>query len=177
VIAFWASVGLLVAGLIVVFILGAVHGVVTAVGQSAGDVATEGAAAEALSADEVAKSHHIPDGALTLSLLNQQQPDVVWLPGDVPVPISGDRTYVSTQMASGHVVTAANFAGCVYGLTVSEASDSVISQYRLRGTGTYWALQDSSTSGAPCSADTAPTFGWQRADTNDLKQISTTAVG
>jgi hypothetical protein len=175
VIAVWVSAALLVAGLIVVFILGAVHGVVTAVGQSAGDVVTEGAAAAAFSANEVANSRHIPDGALTLSVLSHQQPGVVWLPGEVPVPISGDHTYVSIRLASGHVVTAANFAGCIYGLTVSEASDPIISQYQLPGTGTFWAPSDSSTS--PCSADMAPTFGWQRADANDLKQVFTNSVG
>jgi hypothetical protein len=146
-----------------------------AVGQAVGG-AIEGAAAQASSADDTAKAHHIPDGALTLSLLNQHL-DVEWLPGSDSVPISGNKTYVSITVGGDHVVTAANIIGCDYGLTVSSASDPIIGQDHLPGVGTYVGPPDGAESLSSCSADSAPTSGWEQADRSVLKQIITPTSG
>jgi len=176
VITAWVTVGLLVVALVVVSILSAFHAVRRVAG-SAAVVTTQEAAAAAFSADGVAKSHRIPDGALTTSLLNQQRPGVKWLPGNVPTPASGSHTYVSVGVAGDHVVTAAETAGCIYGLTVSASNDPIIAQDQLPGAGTYWALPVRLGSPSACSADSAPTSGWGRADRSALEWINTPTKG
>ncbi|MGD0394753.1 MAG: hypothetical protein ABSC41_19180 [Acidimicrobiales bacterium] len=161
-----AVAGLVIYGLFIVRAVG------TGIGEAASEAATEGAAAFALSADETAKAHHIRDGALTLSLLNQQHLDVKWLPADVSVPLSGGNTYVSVSAAGDEVTTADDIIGCEYGLTVSALNDPIIGQDHLPGTGTYWASSESALGrGAPCSADSAPSSGWVRADPKGIRNV------
>jgi hypothetical protein len=176
VITAWVTVGLVVAALIVAFILSAYRALVR-VGGIVAEVTTEEAAAAAFSADGVAKSHRIPDGALPLSLLTQQRSGVNWLPSNVPAPVSGSYTYVSVGVASDHVVTAVDTAGCIYGLTVSASNDPIIRQDQLAGVGTYWAIPERLGSPPACSADSAPTSGWERADRSALEWINTPTKG
>ncbi len=142
------------------------------------DYGEHDAAAWSLSADGAAKAHHIWDGALTLSLLNQQYLDVKWLPGDESVPVSGQKTpetYVSISVGGDHVVTAAMVLFCSYGLTVSASNDPIIREDRLSGLGTYWTLQGAPQPASLCSADSAPNIGWERADRSELKSITNPA--
>jgi hypothetical protein len=178
VIAAWVAVGSLVlAALVVVFILSAYRAIVR-VGGTVAEAATQEAAAAAFSADGVAKSHRMPDGALTLSLLAQQRLGVNWLRSNVPAPVSGSYTYVSVGVAGDHVVTAVHTSGCIYGLTVSSSNDPIIVQDQLPGVGTYWALPVRLGSPSSCTADSAPTSGWEQADRSDaLKQIITPTKG
>jgi hypothetical protein len=169
-------VGLLVVALVVVLVLNSYHAVVK-VGGTAAVVVTQEAASAAYSANGVAKAHGIPDGALTLSLLSQQRPGVKWLPNNVPAPASGNHTNVSVGVADDHVVTAADTAGCIYGLTVSASNDPIVAQDQLPGVGTYWALPGSLGSPSGCSADSAPTSGWEPADRSALEWIITPTKG
>ena len=178
VIAAWVTAGsLVVAALIVAWTLSAYHGIVRGVGAAAVE-ATQEAAAAASSADDVAKAHDIPDGALTLALLTQQRLGVNWLPSNVPAPVNGSFNYVSVGVAGDHVVTAVHAAGCIYGLTVSSSNDPIIGQDQLPGVGTYWAIPVGAGSTSACTADSAPTSGWEPADTSAaLKQIITPTKG
>jgi hypothetical protein len=178
VITAWVTVGLLVAAaLIVALILSAYNGILKGVGAAA-EVATQEAAAAASSADGVAKSHGIPDGALTLALLTQQRLGVNWLPSNVQASFSATHIYVSVGVAGDHVVTAADPGVCIYGLTVSSSNDPIIGQDQLPGVGTYWAIPVGAGSSSACSADSAPTSGWEPADRSAaLKQIITPTKG
>ncbi len=158
-----ALTGIVISGFLIVNAVG------RGIGEAVSEAATEGAATFALSADETAKAHHIWDGALTLSLLNQERLDVKWLPADVSVPLSGGNTYVSVSVAGDEVTTADDIIGCEYGLTVSALNDPIIGQDHLPGTGTYWAASESPLGpGATCSADSAPSSGWERANPKGL---------
>lgn len=139
----------------------------------------EGAAARSQAADEIATIDRIPDSALTVALLNQQQLDVKWLSASDSVPKSGKTTYVSISLGGDHVVAAAKFLlACTFGLTVSSASDPIIGQDQLPGVGTYWSVsQGGSQSTSSCSADSAPTSRWEPADRSVLKQIMTSTSG
>jgi hypothetical protein len=177
----WAIAVGVVVGLVCVALIGVgyvslVGSLRISLGQAIGG-AIEGAAAEASSANDTAQAHQIPDGALTLSLLNEQNLDVEWLPGSDSVAISGNKTYVSITVGDDHVVTAANIIGCDYGLTVSSASDPIIWQDHLPGVGTYVGPTGGAESVSACSADSAPTSGWQPADPSVLKQIITPTKG
>lgn len=177
VIAVWVTVGsLVVAALVVVFILSAYRAIVR-VGGTAAEVATQVAAAAAFSADGVAKSHRIADGALPLSLLMQQRSGVNWLPSNVPAPVSDSHTYVSVGVAGDHVVTAVHTSGCIYGLTVSSSNDPIIGHDQLPGVGTYWALPERLGSPSACSADSAPTSGWAQTDGSAIEWIITPTKG
>jgi hypothetical protein len=166
-IAIWVVVGLACVVLMGVgswFFVNRFYAAVKSAGPAIGDAMTQGAAATALTADDTARANHVPDGALTLSLLNQQHLDVDWLPGNASVPTSGNKTFVSITVGDSHVVTAASIIGCEYGLTVSSADDPIIGQDHLPGVGTYWAvLGDYSQPRPICSADSAPSVGWKRA--------------
>ncbi|HLN17463.1 MAG TPA: hypothetical protein VK277_12030 [Acidimicrobiales bacterium] len=147
------------------------------IGQAMG-VITQGAAAKASFADGVAKAHHIPDGGLTLAVLNQQRPDVRWLAGDRSAPLSGNDPYVSISVAGDYVITVADFASCTFGLTVSAKNDPIISQDHLPGVGTYYVFPNPSPSLTPtCSANAAPTTGWTTADTAVIRQINASSSG
>jgi hypothetical protein len=159
-----------------VILLNGLRSAVAGLGQGLGQLATQSAADHALAADGTAKTHHIPDGALTLGLLNQQNVDVKWLPGNISVPKSGDRTYLSISVGGDHIVTAANIIGCTYGLTVSTANDPIIGQDKLHGVGTYYEAPTEKQS-YTCSTDSAPTSGWQPANSSQLKQISSPTSG
>lgn len=141
--AAWLIVALICVVLAVVLLLRSFHALGNGIGQAIGDVSTQAATANALLADDTARTHHIPDGALTLAVLNQQRLDVDWLAGSHSVPLNGAKTYVSIILGSEHVLTAAIVIGCTYGLTVSTASDPIISQDHLPGAGTYWVLPES----------------------------------
>lgn len=173
--AFW----LLVVGLCTLLIVGGVLVVRfvllpdlgRSIAQGLGGVAeavTEEAATNSSLADQVATERHIPDGALTPSLLNQTHPEVTWLGGDVSV---GSPNFVSISAQDNHVVTAQNVGGCAYGLTVSSPSDPVISRIGLPGVGTYWTMPPAPPN-STCSADSAPTTTWTRADPKTLKHLA-----
>lgn len=139
----------------------------------------EGAAARSQAADEIATIDRIPDSALTLAPLNQQHLDVKWLSASDSVPKSGKTTYVSISLGGDHVEAAAKFLlSCTFGLTVSSASDPIIGQDQLPGVGTYWSVsQGGSQSTSSCSADSAPTSGWELADRSVLKEIMASTSG
>ena len=155
----WLIVACLFLVLVVVGVLFVSHDLDNSVGKAVADVSSQGAAANALLADHTARAHHIPDGALTLALLDQQRFDVKWVAGDASVPISGAKTYVSISMDGHHVLTAANIIGCSYGLTVSTANDPIVRQDGLPGVGTYWVVPVPSQSASICSANSAPRSG------------------
>ena len=148
-------------------------------------IAQSGAAAAA-TADGVARDQRIPDGALTVAVLNRERPSLRWLAGDIPLPanvalaasgaLPGSGYQTSVDVGGDHVVTATRLAAtlrlpfCIYGLTVSANDDPVISADHLPGVGNYWAMLGSSTSMRPtCSADSAPNSGWRRADPTTLR--------
>lgn len=156
----------------------AVRGIGNAIFQGLGEATTQGPPAYAQFADSTAKTHHIWDGALTLSLLNQQHLDVKWLSGDDSVSPFGDNKItnwaddVSISVGGDHVVTATYVLGCVYGLTVSGTNDPIIGEEHLPGVGTYWdenAPEPLDTN--ICSADTAPSSGWQRASPHEIRSF------
>jgi hypothetical protein len=146
-----------------------------AAGRAAVEGVTQGAAAESLSADDIARAHHIPDGELTIGLLNHQHLDVTWLSGADSVPLGGNKNYVSIAVGSDHVLTAVNQGFCAYGVTVSGAKDPIISKDRLPGIGTYFEFTDGTQPTATCSADSAPTSGWEPTDRSELEPMITSA--
>ncbi len=170
-IAVGVAVGLMCTALIVWAVLHALHSFANGLdlGFDLSGLTQDGAAKASL-ADGVAKAHHIPDGALTLALLNTLDPDATWLPGGDSVPMNG-RT-VSITAAGNHVVTAVNFGICEYGLTVAATNDPIIGEYDLPGAGTYFAYTDLPGSTRTCSADTAPSSGWVRADNSVVTTLN-----
>jgi hypothetical protein len=134
----------------------------------------QGAAVTASLADGIAKAQHIPDGVLTPALLNAQHPDVSpvvkWFSaGDSVPPISDGQTDVSIRAEGDHVVTAMNLSLCEYGLAVAAKNDPIIGEYHLPGIGTYLATSDGPGSTNTCSANSAPSTGWTRADNSLLR--------
>jgi hypothetical protein len=175
-IAAGTAVGVICMTLVVVGILHTLPSFST-IGQGFSGLAQDGAA-KASMADGIAKANHIPDGALTLALLNAQHSDVVWLSGGDSAPqMSNGQTYVSISAQSDHVVTAVSFGFCQYGLTVAAQNDPIIGQYRLPGVGTYFAQSDSQESTKACSADLAPTSGWDRSDRSALRTWNAPPIG
>jgi hypothetical protein len=158
--------------LIVVGISHALDSFGTAIGQGIAVATTQGAAAEALMADGIAKAHHIPDGALTPALLNTQHLDVKWISGGVSIAESDGGNHVSVSALGDHVVTAMNIAFCEYGLTVTAQNDPIIGAYHLPSVGTYLAFSDMAGSTKACSADSAPSAGWVQADISALRAIN-----
>jgi hypothetical protein len=168
---------LLVVALIVVGYVHALRSLDNGIGQAFSGLGQDGAAKASL-ADSIAKANHIPDGALTPALLSAQQSDAIWLSsGDSAPPISGGHTSVSIRAQGDHVVTAVNFGSCQYGLTVAARNDPIIGQYDLPGLGTYWAFSDTPGPTQTCSADSAPTSGWSRANSSVLKAFNAPPVG
>jgi hypothetical protein len=171
-----ASVLLLVA-LIVVGYVHAVRSLGNGIGQGFSGLDQVGAAKASL-ADGIARANHIPDGALTPALLNAQESDLTWLSsGDSGQPIVGGHTYVSIRAQVDHVVTAVNFGSCQYGLTVASKNDPIIGLYQLPGIGTYFVLSEMSSSTNTCSASSAPSSGWRRADSRMLKVWNAPPLG
>lgn len=169
--------GLLVVALIVVGYVHAVRSLGNGIGQAFSGLDQVGAAKASL-ADGIARANHIPDGALTPALLNSQQLDVTWLPsGDSAPPISGGQTYVSIRAQVDDVVTAVNFGSCQYGLTVASKNDPIIGLYQLPGIGTYFVLSGMSSSTNTCSASSAPSSGWTRADSRILNVWNAPPLG
>lgn len=172
-------VSLAVVALVGVGVVHVVRGIGNAAVQAFGEATTVGPPAYARFADDTAKTHHIFDGALTLRLLNQQHLDVKWFSGDHSVsPFLADNKIakpaddVSVSVGGDHVVTAAYLLGCAYGLTVSAANDPIIGEDHLPGVGTYWdGNQSSPLATNSCSADTAPTSGWERANPNEIRSF------
>jgi hypothetical protein len=166
-IAAGVAVGLICVALVVVGIFRALHSLSITIGQGLSGVVQVGAA-EASMADGIAKANHIPDGALTPAFLNAQHSDVVWLSsGESAPPTSSGQsgqTYVSISALDDHIVTAVNFGFCQYGLTVATPTDPIIGQYGLPGVGTYFVFSGSQESAKVCSADSAPSSGWDRSD-------------
>jgi hypothetical protein len=152
--------------LVVVGILHALHSFGNDLGQAFSGLTQDGAAKASL-ADGVAKARHIPDGALTPILLNAQHSDVTWLPGGDSVPMNGQT--VSMTATGNHVVTAVDLGICQYGLTVAASNDPIIGEYDLPGVGTYFAVSDSPGLTKTCSANSAPSSGWLRADSSVLR--------
>lgn len=170
--AIGAVAGLVCVALIGVGIWHVANRLRTAAGKEIGQAIVElveSGAAQALSADKAAESHHIQDGSLTLGLLNHQHVGVTWISGDLSVPVSGRSTYVSISVGDDHAVTAVNKGVCSYGLTVSALNDPVIVQDHLSGVGTYWALAGTT---KRCSADSAPSSGWNPFDEQAFRQAS-----
>jgi hypothetical protein len=149
------------------------NGVATA-GSEIGATVTQGGAALAYSANSTASAVHVPIGALSIADLNENHAvNVRWVSAGVSVPEGGNSMRVSTSIGRDHVITAAQFGLCSYGLTVSAAGDPIIRQDGLPGVGTYWVDGGISTNqrSAVCSADSAPTAGWQPADLSTLRQL------
>jgi hypothetical protein len=121
------------------------------------------AAGDAAYATEVASNHHIPDGALTPTFLNQEGHGLEWVSRNASKTDSGGNQYVSISAADAHVVTAENIGSCQYGLSVTSATDPVVAADHLAGVGTYWNWNTPEPVSG-CTADSAPTTGWQRAD-------------
>ena len=148
------------------------------IGQGLSAVAEDGAA-KASVADSIAKANHLWDGALTPALLNAQHSDVTWVSSGESAPLTDSsqsaQTYVSVSAAGDHVVTAVNLGFCQYGLTVAAPNDPVIGQYGLPGVGTYFVLPDSPELTKTCSADSAPSSGWEQADKSALRVWNTSA--
>lgn len=174
-----------VAGLMCVTLIGAgiwhvATGFGAAIGkgidQAVGEMSVSGAAS-ALSADRTAKAHHLQDGALTLALLNNQHVTVKWFSGDRSVPMSSRTTYVSINVGDDHVVTAVNQLGCAYGITVAAANDPIIGQDQLPGVGTYYEFSLGPPPTHACSADSAPTSGWQSISPSQLQKTGTPTSG
>lgn len=175
-----------VAGLVCVALIGVgvwyvTNGFFTAVGKGVGQAlveASESGAANALSADKTARTHGIRDGALTLSLLNNQHVGVDWISGDRSVQISDRTTYVSIGVGDDHIVTAVNQLGCAYGLTVAAANDPIIAKDQLPGVGTYYEFNFSDGSQtSSCSAASAPTSGWLPVTPSQLEQTRSKTSG
>lgn len=163
------AVGMACLALVIVGFLYAIRSVANGIGQGFSGL-VQGGAAKASLADGIARANHIPDGALTPALLNTQTPYVTWLTGSDSVPpISDGHTYVSLSAAGDHVVAAVSLGACEYGLTVETHSDPITGLYRLPGVGTYFAFSATPASTNTCSADSAPTSGWVRADSSVLK--------
>jgi hypothetical protein len=152
-----------------------VRGIGNAAFQALGEVTAQSPAAYAQFADDTAKTHHLFDGALTLGLLKRQHLDVRWVAGNDPktVPDDGGTPNVSIAVDNGHVVTATYLLWCAYGLTVSASNDPIIGDYHLPGIGTYRAIGALAAPVDICSADRAPTSGWQRANPQDIRSILT----
>jgi hypothetical protein len=85
------------------------------------------------------------------------------------VPVSGNKTYVSISVGGDHLVTAINDGVCSYGLTVSSPDDQIIGQDHLPGVGTYWVIAGATNM---CSADSAPTSGWEPFDEQLFRNTS-----
>jgi hypothetical protein len=171
------AVGVICVTLVVVGILHALQHSLSSIGQGFSGLSEDGAAKASL-ADGIAKANHIPDGALTPALLNAQHSGVIWLPsGDSTPPASNGQTYVSIGAQGDHVVTAVNFGVCQYGLTVAAQNDPIIGQYQLPGVGTYFLLSDSQQSTKACSADSAPSSGWDRSDRSALRTWNAPPLG
>jgi hypothetical protein len=128
--------------------------------------AVEAGATSSWMASNTARTDHVPDGAAMVPFLNKQWSNYKWFSAGTAVPPSGATKYVSIGAGPDDVVTAqslgAETGGCAYGVTVTSASDPVISRFGLPGPGTYWA--GSGTVANQCSASTAPLTGWSAAD-------------
>jgi hypothetical protein len=70
-----------------------------------------------------------------------------------------------------------SFGFCQYGLTVAAQNDPIIGQYQLQGVGTYFAQSDSQEPTKACSADLAPTSGWDRSDRSALRTWNVPPMG
>ncbi len=168
------AAGLICVALVVVGLLLVLHSFANGLGKAFSGLTQDGAAKASLAAG-VAKAHHIPDGALTPALLNTQPSGVTWLPGSDSVPRNGQT--VSITATGNHVVTAVYSGMCQYGLTVAASNDPIIGEYDLPGVGTYFTLSGSPGSTKTCSANSAPSSGWVRADNSVLRNINALPSG
>jgi hypothetical protein len=171
------AIGLMCLALAIVGFLYAVRSIANGIGQGLSGLG-QSAAAKAWLADDIARANHIPDGALTPALLNAQRPTVRWISGgdSVPMVLSG-RTDVSISTAGNHVVTAVYFGTCEYGLTVATQNDPIIGLYGLPGVGTYFVFPATPGSPSACTANSAPTSGWERADRSVVKVFNKPPLG
>jgi hypothetical protein len=138
-------------------------------------LSNESAAASAASAAGVAKAQHVPDGSLTIALLQQYRPRMTWLPGDEASPSSTSQTSISVE--GDHIITAMStpVTACVFGVTVSSSADPIISADHLPGAGTYSMIRKAppgqNSQPASCAADLAPTTGWERPNSAGLRAL------
>jgi hypothetical protein len=135
-----------------------------AVGAGIGQLlATSGSASN--DAAELATKDGIPLDQLTPSVLNDQLPAYLWLPGTADVPsASASRTPVGVSVGVGHVLTVITFAPgtCFYGLTITSATDPLLTQDHLPGVGTY-TLAAFNASKCIAAAGALPTSSWDPA--------------
>lgn len=129
--------------------------------------AVEAGATSSWMASDVARIDHVPDGAAMVPFLNQQWSNYKWFSATTAVAQSGSTNYVSIGTGPNDVVTAQSLGGgCTYGITLTSASDPVVSTYGLPGPGTYWVA--SGMHGDARRASTAPLTGWSAADRSVL---------
>ncbi len=132
------------------------------IGKALGDVVSAvpiSGAGFSAKADRLAHSDGVPDGALTLAMLNQGLPHVRWTAGPVGAG-TGERGAVSVNAWGDHVFAAADPLGnntCAFGLTVSSPTDPIIGLDQLPGPGTFWHFTVNTPT---CSAAAPPTSGW-----------------
>jgi hypothetical protein len=91
-------------------------------------------------AAELATKDGIPLDQLTPPVLNNRLPAYLWLSGSAVVPYqSANRTPMGVSVGAGHILTVDSFApgSCIYGLTITSATDPLLTQDHLPGVGTY----------------------------------------
>jgi hypothetical protein len=113
-------------------------------------------------AAELATNDRIPLAQMTPSVLNNRLPAYFWLPGIADVPArSAVRIPVGVSVGAGHILTVTQFApgSCVYGLTVTSATDPLLSEDHLPGVGTY-LLSPVNASKCIAAAGALPNSSW-----------------
>jgi hypothetical protein len=91
-------------------------------------------------ASELAAKDGVSLDQFTPSVLNNQLPAYLWLPGAANVPFSSEnRTPIGVSVSTGHILTVMPFTpgSCIYGLTITSATDPLLAQDHLSHIGTY----------------------------------------
>lgn len=145
-----------------------------AVGGSVASFVVDSGALAADSAATVALNQKLSYESLTLTTLNESQPNYHWVANTIPVTVStGSRTMVGVDASGNHVITVSQpVAGmCSFGLVVSSPSDPIIRMDELYGPGIYG--MESTADFGGCRALDAPHVGWvaiSKASLNTLRQ-------